>query len=140
MAEATLLDMLADLPAVAAAPILVICLSRPELLDHHQVASYGPPGTAQLAGRCAPREPARRGAAPVRTRIARVSAGNPLFVEELVAMLLDEGVLRLEDGTCKLEGDLDTFALPVSLSALLGARLDRLEPAARRTRARRDRR
>ena len=132
-AEATLLDILADLPAVAAAPILVVCLSRPELLEHHPewpvTVRLEPLGSQDVSALL---ESLLGEAQPdVRTRIATVSAGNPLFAEELVAMLLDEGVLRLEDGTCKLEGNLDTFALPVSLNALLGARLDRLEPAAR---------
>ena len=75
------------------------------------------------------------GTAPagVRARLAPASGGNPLFVEELVAMLVDEGVLRIDGGACALAGDLDALALPASLHALLGARLDRLEPAARAT-------
>ena len=54
--------------------------------------------------------------AATRVRIARASAGNPLFAEELVAWA-GEG------------GDLD--AIPTSLNALLGARLDRLDAQAR---------
>jgi hypothetical protein len=55
----------------------------------------------------------------VRDQLARISAGNPLFAEELVAMLPEAG------------GDVDTLELPTSLQALLGARLDQLEPEAR---------
>ena len=72
----------------------------------------------------------------VRGRLAQTSAGNPLFAEELVAMLLDEGVLRLAGGVCTLAGDLDALALPASLHALLSARLDRLDGEARATLAR----
>src|SRR5439155_4464061 len=54
--------------------------------------------------------------ARMRKRLAQTSAGNPLFAEELVAWAL--------------EGD-DSVALPTSLNALLGARLDRLDAAAR---------
>jgi class 3 adenylate cyclase/tetratricopeptide (TPR) repeat protein len=135
-AEPTLLDLLAELPAaVADASILLLCVSRPELLEHRPdwpvTVRLEPLGQKDvdtllqsLLGAPQP---------DVRTRIAMASAGNPLFVEELVAMMLDEGVLRLEDGVCTLEGDLDALALPVSLNALLGARLDRLEPEVRAT-------
>lgn len=135
-AEPTLLDLLAGLPAaIAAAPILLLSLARPELLEHrpewqvtvrldplgeHDVDALleGLLGTAQAA---------------VRARLVTVSGGNPLFLEELVAMLVDEGVLRIEHGVTTLEGDLDALALPASLHALLGARLDRLEPELRAT-------
>ena len=63
--------------------------------------------------------------AAARVRLAQAAAGNPLFAEELVAWVREGG-------------DLD--ALPTSLNALLGARLDRLERRrARRARARRGR-
>ena len=134
-AEPTLLDLLADLPAAADAPILLLCVSRPELLEHRPdwpvAVRLEPLGQKDvdtllesLLGTPQP---------DVRTRIAMASAGNPLFVEELVGMMLDDGVLRLEGGVCTVEGDLDALALPVSLNALLGARLDRLEPEARST-------
>ena len=58
-------------------------------------------------------------------RIALAAAGNPLFAEELVAWARDGG---------------DVDALPTTLNALLGARLDRLRGrGARRPRARRGR-
>ena len=69
----------------------------------------------------------------MRARLAAASGGNPLFVEELVAMLSDQGVLRLEAGVCTLAGDLHALTLPASLQALLTARLDGLEPVVRGT-------
>ena len=141
-AEATLLDMLADLPAVAAAPILVICLSRPGVARPPPgVASYGPAwnrsarrtsvhSSRACSARCSPR------ANPYRARFG----GQPAVRRRAVAMLLDEGVLRLEDGTCKLEGDLDTFALPVSLAPCSAPVSIDSSPRRCRTRARRDRR
>jgi class 3 adenylate cyclase/tetratricopeptide (TPR) repeat protein len=47
------------------------------------------------------------------------AAGNPLFLEETVAMLADAGIL---DG----DGDLDELAVPTSLQSMIGARLDAL--------------
>src|SRR4029077_15279113 len=69
----------------------------------------------------------------VRADLASASGGNPLFLEELVAMLVEEQTLRLEDGVYTLVDDLDALTLPTSLQALLGARLDRVEPDLRAT-------
>ena len=133
-AEPTLLDLLAGLPEETGhAPILLLCLARPELTEQRpdwQVAVRLEPFGGRdvdelLAGLLGPAEPA------VLSRLAAVSGGNPLFVEELVAMLVDDGVLRVEGGVCTLERELDALTLPASLHALLGARLDRLEPEAR---------
>ena len=72
-------------------------------------------------------EPDRRTGSPaeLRERIARAAGGNPLFVEEMLAM------------AGEAEGEV---VVPPTLQALLAARLDQLEPAERtRARARRDR-
>ena len=138
-AEPTLLGLLAGLPAaITDAPILLLCLARPELLEqgpHWQVAvRLEPLGgrdiDALLESLLGDTPPA------VRERLAQASAGNPLFAEELVGMLLDEGVLSRVGGVCLLDGDLDALALPASLHALLSARLDRLDGEARATLAR----
>jgi class 3 adenylate cyclase/tetratricopeptide (TPR) repeat protein len=128
--EPTLLDLLADLPvAIEDAPILLMCLARPDLLESRP--DWEPTvGLEPLAGREVDSLlGSLLGGAPaaVRARLSHVSAGNPLFVEELVAMLVDEGVLRRENGSWGLERDLDSVALPTSLNALLGARLDSLD-------------
>src|ERR671924_329951 len=54
----------------------------------------------------------------VRTRIAEAAEGNPLFVEQMAAMLAEED-------------DAGELPMPPSIHALLAARLDRLEPAER---------
>ena len=48
-------------------------------------------------------------------------------------MLVEGNTLRLEDGVFTVVDDLEALALPTSLHALLGARLDRLEPDLRAT-------
>jgi class 3 adenylate cyclase/tetratricopeptide (TPR) repeat protein len=57
--------------------------------------------------------------------LLRNAGGNPLFLEETVRMLADSGVL---DG----DGDLDELAVPTSLQAMIGARLDGLPAADKR--------
>ena len=135
-AEPTLLDLLEGLPHAIAAPVLVLCLTRPELLERRpdwvvttRLEPFaGDEVEALLDGLLGDAR------APARARLAAVSGGNPLFLEELVAMLADDGVLRLgDDGIRTLVGDLDALALPDSLNALLGARLDALEPGVRST-------
>ncbi len=53
-------------------------------------------------------------AEPARQRIVETSGGNPLFVEEMLALLLEDG------------RDRSTFEVPATIQALLAARLDRL--------------
>jgi class 3 adenylate cyclase/tetratricopeptide (TPR) repeat protein len=62
--------------------------------------------------------------------VLRSAAGNPLYLEETVAMLVDEGILGL-DG--ELLGSLDDLRVPSTLQAMVETRLDRLSPVERRT-------
>src|SRR5215211_5324559 len=63
----------------------------------------------------------------VRARVIDAAEGNPLFVEQLVSMLIDDGFLRLVDGRWLPTTELPKGAVPPTIHALLAARLDRLE-------------
>ncbi|WP_158021330.1 ATP-binding protein [Mycolicibacterium chubuense] len=63
------------------------------------------------------------------TRIARSAAGNPYFVEEIVRDLVGRGVLAGSRGDYRLVGDVRDIGVPVTVQAVLAARIDRLEPA-----------
>ena len=67
----------------------------------------------------------------LRRRIEDAAGGNPLFVEETLAMLVDDGLLRREGGRWVSSGDVDEVAVPPTIQALLAARLDRLDDADR---------
>ncbi len=59
-------------------------------------------------------------------RILASSEGNPLFLRELVRMLVDDGVLRKDDGSWVVTVDATEIDVPPTIQALLSARIDRL--------------
>ncbi len=67
------------------------------------------------------------------TMIAERAAGNPFFVEEMVRELADRGVLRGNRGAYVSTADAGEVGVPATLQATIAARIDRLDPAAKRT-------
>ena len=65
--------------------------------------------------------------AAARARILEAAEGNPLFVEEMLGMLIDDGLLRFEDGAWRAVEDLAHVTVPPTIQLLLAARLDRLD-------------
>ena len=66
----------------------------------------------------------------IKRRIVDTSGGNPLFAEQLVAMLADEGHVALAHGVATWTGgpaEEVSWAMPPTVSALLAARIDRLD-------------
>jgi class 3 adenylate cyclase/tetratricopeptide (TPR) repeat protein len=63
----------------------------------------------------------------VRARVVSAAEGNPLFVEQLLSMLIDEGLIHYEDGSWRAGPDIDRAVVPPTIQALLAARLDYLE-------------
>jgi class 3 adenylate cyclase/tetratricopeptide (TPR) repeat protein len=61
-------------------------------------------------------------------RISASAEGNPLFVEEMLRMLIDEGRLQRTNGHWTPTADLSEVHVPGTINALLSARLDQLEP------------
>jgi class 3 adenylate cyclase/tetratricopeptide (TPR) repeat protein len=121
-AEPTLLDLLDHVAEwTRDAPVLMICTARPELRDER-------PG---WGGELITLEPLSEGHADeligarlrgtslhgaTRARIREVADGNPLFVEQLLAMVAEGG---------------DPRHVPPTIQALLAARLDALPPEER---------
>lgn len=59
--------------------------------------------------------------------------GNPFFIEELVNMLIDQGVIDVQGGTWTMQVErLSTMQLPATLDGVLQARLDALPHDRRR--------
>ena len=118
------------------APILLITLARPELLEVRQSWGGGKLNATTLL-----LEPLDEAAVRVIlgnlvggaelpdrliAKIAAAAEGNPLFVEELVSMLADDGVLVDAEGGFRVARTPDEIPVPATIELLLAARLDRL--------------
>jgi class 3 adenylate cyclase len=66
-------------------------------------------------------------------KIAEEAAGNPFFAEEIVRELAERGVLRGERGGYVSTADVSEVSVPATLQATIAARIDRLDPKAKRT-------
>ncbi|WP_170323451.1 adenylate/guanylate cyclase domain-containing protein [Cryptosporangium phraense] len=136
-AEPALLDLIAQISEwLRDSPVLICCLSRPELLESRPEWGRGGVNTWMLtleplaAGESAALLDnlldGADGAEEVRARIVEAAEGNPLYIEELVGMLLDDGLLDRVDGKWTLTSEINRLAVPPSVAALLAARLDGL--------------
>jgi class 3 adenylate cyclase len=65
--------------------------------------------------------------------IAERAAGNPFFAEEIVRELAGRGVLHGEPGAYLLMREVAEISVPATLQATIAARIDRLDPKAKRT-------
>jgi tetratricopeptide (TPR) repeat protein len=70
--------------------------------------------------------------AELQGQISRAAEGNPLFVEELLGKLIDDGFLVTAGDGWSAPGDLRQLAIPPTIQALLAARLDGLSGEERR--------
>jgi class 3 adenylate cyclase/tetratricopeptide (TPR) repeat protein len=126
--EPTFLDLLEHIADLSRdAPLLLLCLARPELLEKRPGWGGGKlnattlllePLSATETDELLERLLGDSSLDPdLQERIRDAAEGNPLFVEEMVALVEDSG-----DGE---------ISVPGTIQALLAARLDQLEPAER---------
>jgi class 3 adenylate cyclase/tetratricopeptide (TPR) repeat protein len=119
------------------APLLLLCVARPELLELRQDWAGGKLNATTILLEPLPSDEVSHlvdnllGRADIpeaaRTRILDAAEGNPLFVEEMLGMLIDDGLLRFEDGGWRAVEDLANITVPPTIQLLLAARLDRLD-------------
>jgi len=136
-AEPTFLDLVEDIAEWSRdAPILLLCMARAELLEERPAWGGGKVNaTSVLLQPLSDEESASLfdnlvGAGgladDVRARIADAAEGNPLFVEEMLRMLIDDGLLARRNDHWEPTQDLSDLRVPPTIQALLSARLDRL--------------
>ncbi|HWO70368.1 MAG TPA: AAA family ATPase, partial [Actinomycetota bacterium] len=142
-AETTLLDLVEHIATWATdAPLLLACLARPDLLERRPGWGSGRFDSVTVSLKPLPDEDAEALLANLlpggvvteaaRELILDAAEGNPLFLEELVAMLIENGTLRWRDGDWVLALGVETVPVPVTVQALIRARLDRLPARERR--------
>jgi class 3 adenylate cyclase/tetratricopeptide (TPR) repeat protein len=135
--EPTFLDFIEHLADwTRDAPMLLMCPGRQELLESRPGWAGGKANAttiqleplseelceqliANLLGQARLADDARR-------RIVEAAEGNPLFVEQMLSMMIDDDLLRRDDGHWVPTTDLSTLSVPATIQALLAARLDRL--------------
>jgi class 3 adenylate cyclase/tetratricopeptide (TPR) repeat protein len=124
-AEPAMLDLIEHLAAHAAAPILIVCATRGDLFERRLGwATAGGRGSVIRLDALSPAKSARllrqlasRRRTPVRRdEVMAAAEGNPLFLEQLVAMRADDPTVRT----------------PATIQALLAARIDALPLRERR--------
>jgi class 3 adenylate cyclase len=135
-ADPPMLRLLDDVHARSSGfPLLFLCVFRPDSDHDSPLLAVERPGSTVvleplaeaetghlmenvLGGNAFPRE--------VRSRVVEAAEGNPLFVEQLLDMLIEAGSLERHGGGWRLTGDLDLRGVPPTIRALLAARLDLL--------------
>jgi class 3 adenylate cyclase/tetratricopeptide (TPR) repeat protein len=134
-AEPTLLDLVEYLAGFSqGVPMLILCLARKDLLDTRP--TWGQGTTSIMLDPLKPDEVHQLIANlvgggegfpdGVKRAIVGAAEGNPLYVEEILKMLIDDRVLSREDGHWTLQGELRDVSIPPTIHALVAARLDRL--------------
>lgn len=134
-AESTLLELILHLSRNAQdAPIILACTARSELLDKRPEWRQDCTTTIQLDPLSADAIDEMLMALAggelqdqLRGRIVELAAGNPLFVEHVLSMLIEEGGLqRTDDGGWAAGPNAAQVAVPPSIAAILAARIDHL--------------
>ncbi len=118
-------------------PLVVLAGSRPGPLpvwadrssvQRLELHGLSEPETARLATLVARAALDAEGARSIHER----TAGNPLFITETVRAFLEDGTLTWRDGRVAMATDAAP-TVPVTLRAVLGARIDALDAAGRET-------
>ena len=141
-ASAPLLDALEHfVDALEDTAVLILCPSRPELVDTRPTWGTGrlnsssltlaPLGTAESAnllealldGETVPQSVARA--------ILEPAEGNPFFVEEMLSMLVEQGAVERSNGGWMATRQLETLKIPDSIHGVIAARIDLLQAAER---------
>src|SRR5262245_57813328 len=142
-AEPTFLDLIEHVADWSRdAPILLVCMARPDLFEIRPdwgggrrnattifLESLSEPESEKLIHNLVGEAAI---SAEVSAGIRDAAGGNPLFGEETVSMLIDDGLLRLEEGGRMTAADLSRVRVPPTIQVLLASRLDQLSAAERR--------
>jgi class 3 adenylate cyclase/tetratricopeptide (TPR) repeat protein len=136
LAEPTLLELLQHLATtIDDAPVLIVCTARLDLEDREPdwgAAERGAvielPALDGDASKAMVESLLGGGSLDPLTldRIVAASEGNPLYAEQLLTMLTDEGLLERRNGEWIPTAEISELRVPPTIQALIAARLDTL--------------
>ena len=140
LAEPTLFELLRQLATIDDAPVLVVCTARPDLEDRD-------PDWESTARNSVIELPALDGDASkamvesllgggtlhaeTLERIVAAAEGNPLYAEQLLTMLTDEGLIERRNWEWVPTDEITELHVPPTVQALIAARLDTLSGSER---------
>jgi class 3 adenylate cyclase len=136
-AEPPMLDLADAVVERVHGRVLFLCLARPELLEQRPSWAAGkpravtttlPPLSPTDTRRVAELLLGDKTPPSVVDRVCETAEGNPLYLEQLAAMLEDQGLLV---GGAWVGSEDAALEIPETLQALVAARLDRLDPVPR---------
>jgi class 3 adenylate cyclase/tetratricopeptide (TPR) repeat protein len=139
-ADTLVLDLVNDLfQRSRGLPVVLVATARPELQDrwapqsgrHNVLLLHVDPLDDRSAERLLVALLGDQPPADLRAVLLDRSGGNPFFLEEMVALLVEAGVLTQEGGRYRLGDTAAAQDLPATLRGLVSARLDALAPAER---------
>ena len=141
-ADQLVLDLVNDLfQRSRGLQVVLVATARPELQDrwapqagrHNVLLLHVDPLHDRDAERLLVALLGEQPPADLRAVLLDRSGGNPFFLEEMVALLVEAGVLTQEGGRYRLGDTAAAQDLPATLRGLVSARLDALVPAERET-------
>ena len=135
-AERTLLDLLRFVVDECRAPVLLLCSSRRELLEEHPEWDVNLDRFSTLTLEPLAADESARVMqnllgvidldASIVERVTVAADGNPLYLEQMLQMLIDQGAIRHEGGRWVTTEELSHVEIPPTIAALITSRLDRL--------------
>ena len=134
-ATQALLDLMVE--TISTERVLMLLNYRPEYRHQWEGRSYyselrlepfGNDVAGEMLSSLLSDGPSSNGLAQVKHLIAQRTAGNPLFIEEMVRALFEQEIL-VRNGAVKLARPVEEVKIPATVEGILAARIDRLPVA-----------
>jgi class 3 adenylate cyclase/tetratricopeptide (TPR) repeat protein len=135
-AEPTFLELVQHVVEHAGSKVLIVCTARHELVERQPEWSIGADSVRLELARLTEDETTAVAEhllgmtgldESILARIIEAAEGNPLFVEQLLSMMIDDGVINFDGGVWRLSSEIADIKVPPTIHALLAARLDSLD-------------
>ena len=134
-AEPTFLELVQHIVEHAGSKVLIVCTARHELVERQPEWSIGADSVRLELARLTEDETTAVAEhllgmtgldESILARIIEAAEGNPLFIEQLLSMMIDDGMISFDDGEWRLSSEITDIKVPPTIHALLAARLDGL--------------